>query len=284
MPKIKSLTDKQISRFPFYREKWLKIGLCTDPVDFSKAEDAAKDVYKEVNLSIPDKFYYAQSPLDGVGIARKLLGIKNATHSFTFGAHDASWLSFYDFFLNELNIKNCRRLEPLMKLAEVCGWWIPFDTAVILEDRPRKLVFDNRNLLHNETGPSVEYSDGFSVYSWHGQRIPKKWVEEKDYLTPTIALGLENLEERRVACEILGWDKVLNELDSTTIDKDEDDAIGELLEVNLPDVGKERFLKVLCGTGRIFAIPVPGHVKTALEANSWTYDLDAKDYVPEVRT
>ena len=50
--------------------------------------------------------------------------------------------------------------------------------------------------------------------------------------------------------------------------------IGTLLEVNLPDIGKEKFLKVLCGTGREFAIPVPPFMKTALEANAWTYGLD----------
>jgi hypothetical protein len=58
------------------------------------------------------------------------------------------------------------------------------------------------------------------------------------------------------------------------IDKDEDPQIGTLLLVNIPDVGKEQFLHVLCGTGREFAIPVPPTVKTALEANAWTYGVD----------
>ena len=34
------------------------------------------------------------------------------------------------------------------------------------------------------------------------------------------------------------------ELDARTIDRDSDPEIGELVEVNLPDAGKERFIRV----------------------------------------
>ena len=64
---------------------------------------------------------------------------------------------------------------------------------------------------------------------------------------------------------------MLEQLDAKVIDEDEDPMIGTLLEVNLPGVGSEMFLKVLCGTGRTFALPVPPDMKTALEANCWTY-------------
>ena len=56
-------------------------------------------------------------------------------------------------------------------------------------------------------------------------------------------------------------------------DEDADPMIGTLIEVEIPEIGREKFLKVLCGTGREFAIPVPPEMKTALEANAWTYDI-----------
>jgi hypothetical protein len=68
-------------------------------------------------------------------------------------------------------------------------------------------------------------------------------------------------------------------------DSDEDAMVGNLLEVDIPDIGREKFLQVLCGTGRTFAIPVPPECKTALEANAWSYDISPdllKDL--EVRT
>ena len=69
-----------------------------------------------------------------------------------------------------------------------------------------------------------------------------------------------------------------------TINKDHDPEVGELVEVEIPEIGKERFVRVRCGTGREFAIPVPPNMRTALEANAWTYGVEPKDYQPEVRT
>jgi hypothetical protein len=47
--------------------------------------------------------------------------------------------------------------------------------------------------------------------------------------------------------------------------------IGTLLEADLPDAGKARFLRVRCGTAREFVLSVPVEMKTAKEANAWTY-------------
>ena len=94
-----------------------------------------------------------------------------------------------------------------------------------------------------------------------------------------------HFEKRRAACEILGWDKILEELDARVIDHDTDPEIGDLLEVQIPDIGREKFLRVKCGTGRTFALPVPPEMSTALEANAWTYGFDADSFPkPEVRT
>ena len=76
----------------------------------------------------------------------------------------------------------------------------------------------------------------------------------------------------------------MGELGGRTINQDLDPEIGELVEVDLPDGGPSRFLRVTCGTGRRFAIPVPLTVHTALEANAWTYGLDQASYNPEIRT
>ena len=115
--------------------------------------------------------------------------------------------------------------------------------------------------------------------------IPAEWIEKKAKLTPKIALSWENIEQRRCACEILGWAKILRELNSKVIDSDEDPMIGTLLEVNIPDIGREKFLQVLCGTGRTFAIPVPPNCKTALEANAWTFGVEPETLRDlEVRT
>ena len=198
-----------------------------------------------------------------------------------YGAHDASWLGFYDFFKSSLNLKNLTPIEGLTDLAKHCGWWAPYRGAVILQDRPSKILFDDQKRLHCEDGPAILYPDGFAIYSWHGVRYPQEWQENP--LSPEKALKWGNLEQRRVACEMIGWHNILNKLNAVTIDKSTP-LIGELLEVQIPDIGSEKFLRVHCGTGREFALPVPPEMRTAHQANAWTYGLNTEDYHPEVRT
>ena len=197
-----------------------------------------------------------------------------------YGAHDAHWLGFYETF-QQLGI-DTSKLNPLMELAKHCGWWAPYKNAAILQDRPEIIKFDDNNRLHCEDGPAIKYRDGFSIFSWHGTIIPGEWLAKKP--SAKEALAVPNMEKRRAACEIVGWDNILNELDATSIDKDPDPQIGELLEVNIPDIGKEKFLRVTCGTGRQFSIPVPPDMKTALQSNAWTWGLEPHEYKPEVRT
>jgi hypothetical protein len=155
----------------------------------------------------------------------------------------------------------------------------------IVSDFPEVLKVDDQNRPHCQDGPSHRWRDGWSLYHWHGVQVPEEWIMKPGHLTAKMAITWENIEQRRAACEILGWAKILKELNAVVIDTDGDPEIGELVEVDLPDIGKEKFLRVLCGTGREFALPVPPEMKTALEAQSWTWGIDQKDFVvPEVRT
>ncbi len=100
-----------------------------------------------------------------------------------------------------------------------------------------------------------------------------------------VALTWNNTEQRRAAAEIIGWRRVLEWLRAITIDKDIDPEIGELVEGYLPDgEGRARFLKVQCGTGRQFVLSVPVEMRTAREANAWTYGLEPDEYRLEART
>jgi hypothetical protein len=169
-------------------------------------------------------------------------------------------------------------------LAKNCGWVWWHENVLAISDRPNLLKRDDAGRLHGETGPSIAYRDGWALHHWHGTAIPAEWVTTKKP-TPQEALQWENVEQRRAACEILGWAQILSELDAKVINKDDDEHIGTLLEVNLPDSGPERFLSVRCGTQRLFALPVPRECSTASEANLWTYGLpNDVSLLPEVRT
>ena len=207
--------------------------------------------------------------------------------NYLWGSQDLFWLAWGKFAANigvRLKPKTAAHLDIMERISTQCEWWWPYENIVIASERPTTVRFDDQRRLHRENGPAVEYGDGYAVWSWHGVRVPENWITEKA-ITPHEALTWENMEQRRAACEILGWDTILDQLKAKTIDKDANPEIGELIRVRIPDIGDEQFLRVTCGTGRRFAMPVPPDMKTALQANSWTYGFDLPtDYQPEVRT
>lgn len=286
--KITELTAEQKAAMPHYRDKWIKIGLSCDRVNFEKAKRDLIKAYKCANLPPPDEIVFARGPQEAIRLAKQKdpkLTSADVLNTTMFGSQEAGWLSFYNFFEEQCDVE-FPVLEGLMRLAHSSGWITVFDEWACIHDKPLYIKFDDQNRLHCENGPAIEYGDGTVVYAWHGVGVPDEWIEKKETaLTAEIALTWNNVEQRRAACEILGWAKVLDELDATVIDEDEDPMIGTLLEVDIPEIGREKFLKVQCGTGRIFAIPVPPDMKTALESNAWTYGLDpSKLRDLEVRT
>lgn len=190
----------------------------------------------------------------------------------------ASWAAYISFFRDVMEWENplLERFTIDEDLVTSCGyvWW--HKDVAIISDRPSLIKRDDQHRLHNEVGPSIAYRDGWEHWHWHGVMIPREWITDKASLTPSVALQWRDIEQRRVACEIVGWDNILDQLSGKTINANKDPEIGTLVEVTLPDSGKERFLRVKCGTGRRFAIPVPPTIRTALEANAWIYDIDTK--------
>lgn len=276
---INELTPAQIEQLAVYRDMWIKIGLRTEAMDFKRASEALKLCYTSRDLPAPSKILYAKGPNDAFKIYKSMKPSGDRSdfmNSMIYGAHDSSWLSFYSYFSDVCGL-DLAAVQPMIAFAkEACWTYLDADFAII-QEFPLSIKFDDQNRLHCEDGPAIEYLDGTMVFAWHGTRLDRSrwsWILDKKTLEAKTALKEENLELRRVACEILGWVHILRELKTKVIDADEDPMIGTLLEVNIPDVGKEKFLRVLCGTGREFAIPVPPTVKTALEANAWTYGVE----------
>ena len=209
------------------------------------------------------------------GSQKFMLNCAQNSYSMWQGGYQwSAWDSFLSFFRNVVQLPiDYSKYVHWETAALHSGPRIVHPKFCMISDRPEILTVDERNLPHNVSGPFCRWRDGSALYSWHGIMIPAKWIENRKSLSAKEAITWPNIEQRRAACEILGWSNILGELKAKSIDKDDDAQIGELLEVELPDIGKEKFLKVLCGTGREFALPVPPDMKTALQANAWTYNI-----------
>ena len=61
--KIEKLTKEQEDLLPVYRDKWLKIGLSTEPTNKKEAEKWCIEAYKVAGLEPPKQIIWATSPL-----------------------------------------------------------------------------------------------------------------------------------------------------------------------------------------------------------------------------
>ena len=158
------------------------------------------------------------------------------------------------------------------RISAQCEWWWPFGGIVFASERPT-VKWDGEGRIHCETGLAVEYRGGYGLSFWRGTCIPNEWLTSGPP-EPEAIMRLENVEQRRVACEMRGWHNVLPKLpNAKMIDKHHNPQVGELWEAELPDHGRECFLMVKCGTGRTFAMPVGPKFKTARDANAATYGI-----------
>ncbi len=175
----------------------------------------------------------------------------------------AAWILAWDTY----GVSLSKTALTYMKMTELVWWMYPARDVVYASDRPTSIMRDDAGRLHNESGKALEFADGQGLSAWHGQIIPNEWVGGNPP-APKDALHWPSMDQRAAACEIVGWDKILDELDAKTIDDSGIREWGRLVEVSLPDSGEERFLDAICGTGRRFALPVPPDTKSVDEAQS----------------
>lgn len=334
---IDKLTPEQEAKFPYYVKKWCDIGLSTEPTDMIEAVKHIKDAYQSAEIDPPNYFI---GPVDGpyeAAVAEMLLNkyvenkveFKNAAdlnskilselhgvinsdfkdldkHTFSIAnqiyGYQEYWISYYDYFQTECGI-DLSKINPLMNLASVCGWWTPLADVAIVQNRPTEIHRDSEGRLHNENGPAVKFGktdNSFSnVYSVNGVRVSKK-VIDREYTVDDIE-NEKNVEVRRVMINLYGQAKYLLDSGAEVVHTDD---FGTLYRKEIDDDEPLMMVKVVNstiesdGSQKDYFIRVDpnayGGLKTARAAvaSTWRNDDDDRsvlfntpnDYDPDVET
>lgn len=210
----------------------------------------------------------------------------------------APWFHYMAHDINS-KIVHKKKLNPIASVAfsGASAWWL-FKSRIAFICEPAKLYFDQSNpligqpyRLHRLDGPAVEWPDGIGLYYWRGVSVPEEWTRE----FPDVAMVLShwNIEVRRAGCEVLGWDRVVEEIGGERIQRDD---YGELWETKLPGIksrwGMEntspitaRFLRVICpSSGRVYFNCVPPETETCREGLAWRFGVEPERYFLEKET
>jgi hypothetical protein len=196
--------------------------------------------------------------------------VKSFVWPYVDGEFTSNVFGFYDYFLSELKVK----IDDGLMNKYICwqntsqlGLVYPFDDICILSQKPTEIrMLDGK--LHSANSPSVLYSDGFSVHSLWGVRVPEKYFKASP--TAKEIMAEKNAEIRMVLIKRAGLQNMLSELDTISIDKKDD---YELLGIKLTDRHCEFLKMVNPSTGEIHVEGVPPETKTVTQALAWRAGL-----------
>lgn len=277
--KNEATKERRMVRACKYLDEHLDFGMGTGRDNGRNVWNYVTDCVVQVLDGMLDEvFKVAQTKRDAMGLwnyIRRTLG-SNVSDQ-VYGCHDASWLGFYDFFRKECDLDKIGPLDGLVKLAEYCGWWAPYERVVFMQDKPVEIHVDG-DVLHNEHGPAVRYSDNFCVWCVSGVRVPEQVVMHGETQTLQDISDESNIEVRRVRIERFagrgtdrtdGWRRYLTESKAKVVDKRTNDT--EVTEEVLLRTENETVLLATCKTGRIFAIEVDPETKTCEQAQSYLW-------------
>lgn len=195
----------------------------------------------------------------------------------------ASSIEMLDFCISVLGCNHDRKKwQALQTLVMECGFVLQLENTCLVCDRPIKLSQDEQNRFHAEGEAAIKFIDGYSIYAYHGVRLPEKYgLLHPNRWQARWLLSEENAELRRVLIQGIGYSRICQELQAIELDSWRE---YRLLRIdNDIDVEPIYLLKMTCpSTNYIHATRVPPDISTAREAISWVnWGVDPEEFVVE---
>lgn len=246
-------------------------------------------VWHSVNASVGASVWASVSDSVSDSVSKE---VKTNWHKYHGGRLWCYWESYVSFFRDVIGVDlgESDMRSRAYQNSQSAGWWWSLSNVIMVCDLPTKIATETVSgikRLHCENGPAIEWP-GFKIYSWHGTRVPE-WVITE----PTIekAMREENSEVRRSAFEVIGWERIISELDTAPIDvcPDPGNPHNELKLYKLPEkinsYGQPVNLLLMTngspdrnGNLRRYGETVPSHINNALEAAAWQYGVKPDVY------
>lgn len=167
---------------------------------------------------------------------------------------------------------------------------------------PKAIFEDESNRLHSTEGYAIEFNDKAGIYFVRGiqfeHELYSKIFINKD-ITGKEIFEIKNVEQRAIAIQFFGYDKLIKELDAKLIDtKDEFSSLDNMpISYELYDfemkvgrfdiVRKFRFVKVEDYSTHkkvTLGVPVLEQTSTCIGAIAWTFGMTKEEYKPQIQT
>ncbi|MEN1706395.1 MAG: DUF6745 domain-containing protein, partial [Planctomycetota bacterium] len=144
----------------------------------------------------------------------------------------------------------------------------PFRGATFVSRFPESVRW-NMGVLHNESGPSVRYRDGWSLWSIGGMRVDEQIVMRPETQTIEQIRSEKDNDLRAIRIERFGAGRYLTETGASVLDE-RFDPITNTHEALLRDIDGRVYLWPTCPSGRSCPpLGVPEDVVSCRDAANW---------------
>lgn len=207
---------------------------------------------------------------------------------------DYYWFAFYESAMKAAGLSHWFTDQSLFPAFQAgIGHIVNMGQLIVGVMRP-EAYRDDEFRLHCENGPAITWGTK-KWYFWRGVEVEADWIEHPEAVDPKLALTHGNVEQRRCLQEIVGWDRILEQLgDVKSISTDEFGEILETRSIGDDDGRPARFMRVACPSSmRIYVTRVPHDAQSPRHALGWRYhpdrpesmsDVDPNWYAPAVET
>ena len=208
------------------------------------------------------------------------------------GMTNESWLSYWEFYIRAEILRSKLFDQYSAYLKQGIFNVIYLKDYCIICGCPKNVRRDDRGRLHSTSKGAIEWVNGDFDYFIHGISFPENiWsgIVQKT-ISARQAVELSNSEQRTIACQMLGYDTIIAELNAKKIHSTFRKVFGNeqkslryyLYEIDLRDDsmrGPAHFIKVECpSTGKETLLRVPPNVMKCDAALAWTFNQTVADY------
>jgi hypothetical protein len=288
-----SFNDKEIHRnVKIEADKWLEIIDFTGKAELPKIKKELKKIRykgKQPHVEVTDDI--AEVPSLIRKGAKALYGAAAEEELSKVFPENTIWdyyfMAFYDVAFKQVPEKNFEFMQH--SLFDACryglGFLVNLGPLLVGLSRPEahRERIDGVLRIHKEDGPAITWGKT-KQYWWKGIKVPREWIEEKEVLNKQTFTRIQNQEQKRAFCEILGWEKVTDLIGCKKIQSDD---WGDLVEAQLDDDEGHlaRFADVRCpSTGRRYLIRTSPLVKTCKEALATSARIEPDEYLFEAES
>lgn len=280
MNKINELTSEQNILLQKTIHYALNKGRSTEPINQPLVESVITKLYAKLNKKAPE-FLKFPSPFACLEYIKKLKKQSKITSEIIFNSFRGNQRPYIWVFAKfaqkigvNFSLEESEHLDLWYTEWHEAHWWFPYEELVLLSERPIVCCVDELGRLHKEDGPALKYSDGYSVYSWHGVRVDKLVIEHPEFITVNMIQNESNAEIRRVMLTKYGEARYLEDAGAKLIHEDE---FGKLYSIEIPNDEPLVMVKVVNstpefdGTYKTYTLRVKPDCKTAQEAVASTW-------------